>query len=90
MKIDTYQGRGLIPIGAELYRESKHHLAQMGTDMFNGHPVHPLTLSLTEWSVAALGKPLPEQRWRLTAQHDKEAHGTNFANLIVPVEVEPI
>ena len=94
MKIDTYGGRGLIPIGAGLYRDSKHHLAQVGTDVSScGWPRHPLTLSLTHEAAEALGTDEWEgdsRRWRLTAQYDKEAHGPNLANLIVPVEVEQI
>ena len=85
MKIDTHGGRRLIPIGAELFRENRHHLGAVGTATrrtLNGYPYDPLTLSLTDVAADVLREYAATQRWRLVAQYDKEAHGTT-----VPVEV---
>ena len=88
MRIDTHGGRGLIPIGAELFRENKNHLGAAGTATrrtLNGYPYDPLTLSLTDAAADVLREYAATQRWRLVAQYDTEAHG-----MTVPVEVVAI
>ena len=47
---------GLIPLGAELYREDRTHLAQVGTEVLHGRRVHPLTVYLTDSAVAFLDR----------------------------------
>ena len=64
IKIPT-ETPGATPVGATLYRDDRTHLAQVGTDMWNGIRVHPLTIGLCAEAIEVLDRLPQEARFAL-------------------------